>query len=237
MKPLFPQRTAASERTLTINDTLASEKLTRIGDTVVVPIADVAKALGLRVVKTKTGYALTKDGGANQVEGLRGKLGQELFDGKWRFKVTDMREATSYTLQTRTATDYGTINPVAEILGTTYKPKPGYKLIIFRCVVKNGQRTAQQLWWFQVDVQTAIATESGESFPPILTDIAAEAWQSKPILPGAKLEYNLVFCIPTDQRSTDLLVTLRTISEKGSTLRLFITDPALRLNKGGAKRL
>lgn len=231
------QQTQASERTLVINETLASERLTRVGNTVVVPIADVAKALGLSVVKTKTGYALVKDGGANQVAGLNGKLGETLFDGKWRFTVKKLEEVRSYTLQTRAATDYGVINPVALIKGTTYEPKPGYTLFVAQCEAKNGQRTPQQLWWSQPDVRTALATDGGESYPPILTDIASEAFQSKPILPGAKLEYNLVFCVPTGLRLSDLIVTLRTLADKGSDLRIQINDPNLRLQREGKKRL
>lgn len=218
------QAKASSERTLHINEALASQRLQRVGGTVMVPLADVAKALGLSVVKTKTGYALTKDGGANQVEGLRGKLGETLFNGKWRFTALNSREVPSYTLETKAATDYGTINPVAEIRGTSYAPKPGYRFLVFRCQVKNGQRTAQQLWWFQNDVHTALASAEGESFPPILTDIASEAFQSKPLLPGAKLDFNLVFCVPISVNPRELVFTLRTISDKGSDVRISLTE-------------
>ena len=102
--PAYAQLKASSERTLTINETLASDKLQRVGNSVMVPLADVAKALGLSIVKTKTGYALLKGGGANQVEGLRGKLGETLFDGKWRFTVQSVRNETSYSVETKTTT-------------------------------------------------------------------------------------------------------------------------------------
>jgi hypothetical protein len=220
------QLKASNEKTLLINDMSASEKLQRVGNSVMVPIADVAKALGLTVVKTSKGYALIKDGGANQVEGFRGKLGETVFDGKWRFTVTDPREVDSYTLETRTATDYGLINPIAKINGTTYEPKPGYRLLVYRCEVKNGLKAAQQLWWFQNDTHTALADANGESFPPILTE---------PLLPGAKLEFNLVFCIPTSANPRELVFTLRTVLEKGSDVRISLEDPTLSLNKGKKK--
>ena len=233
--PSHAQLKASNERTLTINDTLASDRLQRVGSSVMVPIADVAKALGLTVVKTKTGYALIKDGGANQVEGVRGKMGETVFDGKWRFTVKDMRKVDSYTLETRTATDYGLINPIAEINGTSYKPKAGFELLVFRCEVKNGLKSAQQLWWFQNDTHTALASDGGESYPPIVTDIASESFQSKPLLPGARLEFNLIFCVPTGLRLSELVFTLRTVLEKGSDVRIVINDPSLNLTKGGKK--
>jgi hypothetical protein len=143
----------------------------------------------------------------------------------------------SYTLETKTATDYGLINPIAKIDGTTYEPRPGYRLLVYRCEVKNGQKSAQQLWWFQNDTHTALADASGESFPPIFLDIASEAFQSKPILPGAKLEFNLVFCVPTSANPRELVFTLRTIADKGSDVRISLTDPTLSLNREGKKRL
>jgi hypothetical protein len=237
LAPTHAQLKASNEKTLLINETLASERLQRVGDSVMVPIADVAKALGLSIVKTKTGYALVKDGGANQVEGIRGKLGETVFDGKWRFTVTDPREVPSYTLETKTATDYGLINPIAKINGTTYEPKPGFRLLVYRCEVKNGLKSPQQLWWFQNDTNTALADANGESFPPILTDIASDAFQSKPILPGAKLAFNLVFCVPTSANPRELVFTLRTIADKGSDVRISLADPTLNLNRGGKKRL
>jgi hypothetical protein len=237
ISPAAAQLKVSNEKTLLINETIASERLQRVGDSVMVPIADVAKALGLSIVKTKTGYALIKDGGANQVEGIRGKLGETVFDGKWRLTVTNPREVASYTLETKTATDYGLINPIAKINGTTYEPKPGYRLLVYRCEVKNGQKSAQQLWWFQNDTHTALADASGESFPPILTDIASEAFQSKPLLPGAKLEFNLIFCVPSSANPRELVFTLRTIADKGSDVRISLADPTLNLNRGGKKRL
>jgi hypothetical protein len=226
-----------NERTLMINEMIASERLQRIGDLVLVPIADVAKALGLVVIKTKTGFALVKEGGANQVEGIPGKLGETVFDGKWRFTALEMREVNSYTLQTRTATDYGLISPIAQINGTTYEPKKGYRFFLLRCEIKNGQKSAQQLWWFQNDTHTALADDRGESFPPILTDIASESFQSKPLLPGARLEFNLVFCVPINTNPQDLVFTLRTISDKGTDVRIALGLPKLAPRQPLLKKL
>lgn len=214
----------AQGTTLVINDTVASERLQTKDGAVLVPITDVAKALGLVVVKTKTGYALVQPGGANAVGGLRGKIGQTLFDGKWRFTVQSMKEVPSYTLETKTATDYGVTSPVTDSDSKTFTPKEGNYLLVFHCEVKNGQKTPQQLWWSQPDVHTAIADADGQSYPPIITDIAAAAFQSKPLLPGARLEFNLVFCLPTGMKLKDLVFTARTISEKGNDYRIALTE-------------
>src|ERR1700738_4923601 len=63
-----------------------------------VPVADVAKALNLDVQKISGGFELKPAGGANQVEGLNGKLGDQLSCGAFLFKVTDALETQEYTL-------------------------------------------------------------------------------------------------------------------------------------------
>ncbi len=229
--PAYAQLKASSERTLTINETLASDKLQRVGNSVMVPLADVAKALGLSIVKTKTGYALLKGGGANQVEGLRGKLGETLFDGKWRFTVQSVRNETSYSVETKTTTDYAVTSAVAEQDGPKFTPKSGHFLVVFRCEAKNAQTSPQQLWWSQSDVRTALTDDRGQSYPPLITDIASPSFQSKPILPGARLEFNLVFCVPHGTQVQDLVFTLRTILDKGSDVRIALGNPRGELIK------
>jgi hypothetical protein len=50
------------------------------------PLGDIAKAMGMTVVKTSSGYDLVKPGGANMVQGVRGKVGDELFNGRHRLR-------------------------------------------------------------------------------------------------------------------------------------------------------
>src|SRR5439155_19373181 len=64
-----------------------------------VSVSDVASALGLHVVKRSDGIDLTHAGGANQVQGMAGKVGDDLFNGKFRFKVVRVVRRHTYTKQ------------------------------------------------------------------------------------------------------------------------------------------
>src|SRR5687768_4561996 len=68
-----------------------------INGVVYVKLSDVAKAFDMQVAKTGGAYALVKAGGANQLQGTRGKLGEELFTGKWKFLVKDVQRVDRYT--------------------------------------------------------------------------------------------------------------------------------------------
>src|SRR5437660_4786673 len=60
-----------------------------IGGKPYVSLSDMARALGMTVVKKPGGYALIAAGGANEVAArARGKIGDELFTGDWRFRVS-----------------------------------------------------------------------------------------------------------------------------------------------------
>ena len=165
------------------------------------------------------------------MEGLRGKLGETLFDGKWRFTVQSVRNETSYSVETKTTTDYAVTSAVAEQDGPKFTPKSGHFLVVFRCEAKNAQTSPQQLWWSQSDVRTALTDDRGQSYPPLITDIASPSFQSKPILPGARLEFNLVFCVPHGTQVQDLVFTLRTILDKGSDVRIALGNPRGELIK------
>ena len=55
-------------------------------------------------------------GGANQVEGLNGTIGQMLFTGRWRFQDKEVKEVDTYTLKVPTSEqDYGRYHTFAEM--------------------------------------------------------------------------------------------------------------------------
>src|SRR5687767_10535052 len=85
----FAFQTAQSLR---INGQVASNDVRMIGGKAYVPVSDVAKAFGLNVNKIGGGYELSNEGGAGQLQAKgNGKIGQEVFSGKWRFQVLDLR--------------------------------------------------------------------------------------------------------------------------------------------------
>lgn len=82
---------------LILNGAVASTNVRVIGGQAYVPVADVAKALGQNVAKIAGGYEIAAPGGANRVGGLEGKVGDTVFNGAWRFKVTGVHEADGYS--------------------------------------------------------------------------------------------------------------------------------------------
>lgn len=218
----------AADATLVINGKAAPADVRPLGGTAYVRLADVAAALGLTVVKRGSTYELTKAGGANQIEGVtQGKIGDTLFDGRWRFQVLSMQTVPSYTL-TADASPYGADN-VSDYNTATraLTPKPGHTLVMLRCRVSNGQKSPQTLWIARNDTNTALADAQGESYPPILYDVDGAPIQTKPLLPGSKLEFPVFFSVPTGTDIKALVFTLHnnSSSEKPNDVRVSLKSP------------
>jgi hypothetical protein len=210
---------------LLINGKTATSDVRTIGGSPYVKLADVARALGMVVVKRSDGsYEITRPGGANQVQGVsQGKVGDVLFDGKWRFQVLSVQTPASYMMQT-------TVEPSSHPLDTieydrvshVLKAKPGYKLVALQCRMANGQKTTQTFWLGHNEVNNALADTQGESHVPVGYDLEGAPIQSQPLLPGAKTDFILLFSVPTRTELKDLVFTLRNndSSQKGNDVRV-----------------
>jgi hypothetical protein len=92
---------AATGSKLILNDKVASSDVPVINGAAYVKVADVAQAMGMVVVKRADGYEIKKTGGASPIVGVtQGKVGDMLFDSKWRFQVLGMQMVDSYTMKT-----------------------------------------------------------------------------------------------------------------------------------------
>jgi len=212
---------------LILNGKATAADVRTVNGSAYVRLSDVAKALGMVVVKRPDGYELTKAGGANQVEGLNGKLGDTLFDGRWRFTVLGVETADSYAIKS-TGEPYAYGQPVDFNSATrTLTPKPGNTLIVVRCRIANGQKSTQTLWLAQKDTHTALADDQGESYPPSAHDVDGAPIQTKPLLPGAKIEFPVVFVVPQGKKLQDLVFTLKNndSAQKGNDVRVALTAP------------
>jgi hypothetical protein len=205
-----------------MNGNIASNSVRVIDGKAYVPLADIAKAQGMVVVPIDGGYEIKKAGGATPIKGLQGKVGDVLFDGKWRFQVLSVQAADSYQMKTQGGGDYAVYRDLAEfeLPARVYRPKPGYTLIVMQCRVTNARNSNQALWVFNAETHTALADMDGESHPPIGFDFAGAPLQSKELLPGAKLDFALLFSVPEDTKLKDLVFTLRNIGEKGTDVRV-----------------
>jgi len=167
-------------------------------------------------------------GGANQVEGLNGKVGQVLFTGKWRFQVIDVQTVDSYTLKVPSSEqDYGKYHTVAEV-DDSLKPKAGYTFVAVKCQARNGQKKVQQLDFYLNEQKTAIADTTENSHPPIVFDMQSKgAWVTKPLLPGSSVDMTILFAVPTDTKLKDLVVTLKNWEDSvGKEVRVSLPAPA-----------
>ena len=168
-------------------------------------------------------------GGANQVEGLSGKIGQMLFDGKWRFQVQSVQEGlTTYTLTVLASEqDYAMYHNVSEEDPNThtFTPKAGNTLVAIKCFAKNAQNKVQQLDFYSDAPKTALTDDQGSSYPPIAFDMISKGgWVTKPLLPGSGEEMTLLFAVPPGTKLKDLVVTLKNWSDhKGKDVRVSLT--------------
>jgi hypothetical protein len=211
---------------LYVNGKVASADVRVIGGSPYVKLADVAKALGMIVVKrVGGGYALARPGGANQVEGVtQGEVGDVLFDGRWRFQVLALQTPDSYTMKTPSVEPSSHPRDIIDFNRATrvLSPKTGYKLVVLQCRMTNGQKSTQTFWLAQRDGNNALADSQGESHAPVGFDLEGAPIQSKPLLPGAKTDFSILFSVPENTQVKDLVFTLRNndSSQKGNDVRV-----------------
>lgn len=201
-----------SSTKLFLNGKVASTQVQTVNGQAVVSLQDLARALGMVVVKNANGdYEITKAGGTTQIQGLNGKIGDVLFDGKWRFKVSGVSTPVSYTL--KTGADLGEgyyAGGLVKWNGTTRTllPETGHRLVVLQCQAINAVAQKRSLWIADNNTNTALADADGESHPAVVHDFGGAPIQSKPLLQGAKLDFNLVFSVPQGTQMKDLVFTL-----------------------------
>ena len=220
---------AAGGSKLVMNGSVASNDVRTIDGKAYVPIADVAKALDMTVVPIAGGYEIKKAGGATPIKGLQGKVGDVLFDGKWRFQVLSADTVDSYKMKYKSTIDYALYNQVAEFDNdtNTFTPKNGRALMAIKCRVTNGRNKTFALWISNSDTRTALADGDGESHPPFVYDLdESSPFQSKALLPGAKTDFTVLFSVPEGTKLKDLVFTLRTIdnNDKGNDARVALVN-------------
>jgi len=186
-------------QTLKINGQVASNDVRVIGGKAYVPVADVAKAMGLTVVKTGNGYELTKEGGAGQLQAKgNGKIGQEIFDGKWRFQVIDVKRADTYI-------------PVRTKSKTEMQADAGQEFAVVSCRVKNGTPQKDELVFAKdwEGINTSITDVNEQAYPAVAFDVRED--EIAPVgcnfLPGAAIDFTIVFSVPKGTDLKDVIFT------------------------------
>jgi hypothetical protein len=214
---------AATADTLVVNGKTASVAVRTYDGSAYVRFSDMAKALGMILVKRPGGYELTKAGGTDQVQAMtQGKVGDVLFDGYWRFQVQSVEMTDSYAVKKNG--DGLSFDRSTNVLHAG----PRTKLVVIRCRMTNGQKSVQTFWLAPLPgeraINNALTDTEGESYPPDGYDLDGTTSQSKPLLPGAKTDFVILFSVPeTVQRKDlkDLVFTLQNNdSRRGNDVRV-----------------
>jgi hypothetical protein len=201
-----------------------------IGGSTFVKLSDVAKAFDMVVVKKGPGqFELTKPGGANQIGTLTGKIGETLFDGKWRFTALSVDTLAVFTMKTASE-PYGAKGQYSWDRTTRLlKPTQNYALVVIQCRVANGVKEKRTLWTAISDerIRTALTDSDGNSYPPVAYDFVGAPTETEWILPGAQVSFPVIFSVPEGAKLKDLVFTLKNNQgdTKGVDLRVSLAGP------------
>lgn len=191
---------------------VASQRVRVINGESYVPIRDVATALGMKVVQRPGGLEMTKAGGANQLDGLRGKVGDTLFTGFWRFQVTGIKTVEKYN---RINSYYGE---------TENSPNDNEQLLVVECIARNGQKETAALRILQDKTQVSGTDQTAMAMTGCDMRVDGARTFSAGVLPGAAHKVVLLFSVPKDFTPKDLVVTIgANLDEKTErTLRIAV---------------
>ena len=208
---------APDDLRLIVGGKTASTNIRMIDGRPYVPLADMARAKNGTVFKRTGGaYEITLSGdtkpktdgtavagGANEVHGTQGKIGQTLFNGKWRFSVLSVDRAASYDSQF--LPDKRTFTPTGDT----------EELVIVRCRMKNGQKDTRMAMLSPIHPHhTGLADNEGQSYAPIHYDKRGGSTDEGPkLLPGAQTEFAILFSVPKGTALKDLVFSIQNAYE------------------------
>lgn len=189
-----------------------------------VRLTDAAKALNMHVNEKPDGFELIAAGGANQMANrFTGKMGEDIFTGRWRLKIFDVKRAKSYHMTLATDHDL--------------QAGDGEDLVIVDGQVKNGTQEKDELVFESVDgMNTSLTDQNAQSYAVAGWDVKAS--ETYPVgaqfLPGAAIEFTLVFKVPESAKPKDLIFTAMRYSmrttyhqsqEKPEDIRVSLDSP------------
>jgi hypothetical protein len=186
-------------KSLIINGQVATTDVRTINGRTYAPLADIAKALNMTLVNQPGSIAMVPAGGANQVSGLRGKIGDTLFTGKWKLMPLSLQQVDTYT------TKY-------EGDQETYKPRnDGETLYVLTCRIKNAQTSPMEMVFTQRSCgNTALADDQEHSFGPFGFDAHNETgpYGGPKMLPGSAAEFAVIFSAPKGTVPKDVILSV-----------------------------
>jgi hypothetical protein len=193
---------------LRYNGDIVSRSVRVIDGEAYVPLSDVARIVHGSAVRSGDGYTIQAGGagplagGANQVNGLSGAVGQMLFTGKYRFEVTAITRVPQFTTQYEPTPE--TITPE----GTNDE------VVVVSCIVKNGVNQPRQMVFRRGDMgNTALTDDQGQSYVPKDLDFPGGSGYGPTMLPGASTHVNVTFSVPKGTKLTSFICTLTSFED------------------------
>jgi hypothetical protein len=205
-----PVQAAPSGPNLYINGGLASTRVIQRNGIAYVPVADVAKALNQGVVVKSDGYAITPAGGANQMNGLNGKVGDKLTDGKWVLTVVKAFRTDTYVHQF----DVKTSTP----------DQSTDDLVVVQVRIKNARKESFSVLCSGTG-STSVTDLDEHSYKP-QTFSSTDARSGAPsLLPGSAVDFALVFSVPKSEKLGDFVYQIFNYTgEKPPTFRVSLAS-------------
>lgn len=187
---------------LVFNGKTVSTNVKIIGGQPYVPVADVAKALDLSVVKKPGGYEMVAAGGAGPIAGNNvGKMGETIFTGNYRFDLLSIERKSEYQLKYADAHEW-----------TRTEAKDNMELIVATCRIKNAMKSKATLVFGKWEGNnTCLATADEQTYSPVAYGYDVKMTEHFPdgasFLPGAAINFCLVFEVPKGTKVKDLIFT------------------------------
>ena len=177
---------------LYVNGQLASSSVIERNGVAYAPIKDMAAAMKLTIQKTSRGIELADSGGANQAEGITGKVGDLLWNGYVRFQVVKVIRGKEYTNQF--SGDQAKITPYPE----------GMDLVVIVCRIKNGTTKTTTIG-LPSGSETGLTDTQDHSYAP-RTGLSIDCPnRGQDVLPGAAIDFALTFDVPESAQLSDLV--------------------------------
>jgi len=210
---------AQASLSLRVNGRTVSNDVRIIDGHPYVPLSDMARAMGGSAVKHHGGggYEIrmgdgdtstpdadsstpTAAGGANEVRGTRGNIGQMLFNGKWRFSVLSVDRASSYN--STFLADSQNFSPNGD----------NEDLVLVRCRLKNGQKDTQSAMLSAIHPHNIAVTDNdGQAYSPLAFDKRGGSTDEGPkMIPGSATEFVAIFSVPKSAVIKELVFSLQT---------------------------
>lgn len=161
-----------------------------------VKLTDVASAFGQTVVVKSGGYELVPAGGATMLQGTKGKIGEEVFTGKWKFLVKEVQRTDKYMLR------------YAESK-FEYEADPSMELAVVQCRFKNAVQETVGIYFNGLQ-NTALTDMNEQVYKPKWMDVAGGV--ASDLLPGSAKDFAIVFAVPKSAELKDLVYTIEPVA-------------------------